>query len=209
MDESEVLELLKEIGLVVDEDSNGNFTDIHLNNIADLTFIHQDTGNKYKISVDSEGNLVSSKITDIEKLEDNAYIQQALNTTGNIRGLIGTSGAYIYKGTDGTNVNSITNNIGLNSDRLKIGAVYALQEGDEVFGCSHAYVELENTSDRDFNLDGCYLHFAKMNTSTKKVEVKHLALTGVIYSGSTYLIRGKQYVEYDSPNCFVKVSSYD
>jgi hypothetical protein len=79
MDESEVLELLKQIGIVVDEDSFGNFTDLHLNDIADLTFIHQDTGSKFKISVDAEGNIVSSKVVDLGKLEDDAYIKEALN----------------------------------------------------------------------------------------------------------------------------------
>jgi hypothetical protein len=53
---------------------------------------------------------------------------------------------------------SYTSDAGLLSDRLKIGAIYAPKKGRSVFGCSHAYVELENTSDQDINLKGCYLH---------------------------------------------------
>jgi hypothetical protein len=37
--------------------------------------------------------------------------------------------------------------VGLKSDRLKIGAIYAPIVGRTVYSCSHAYVELENTSD--------------------------------------------------------------
>jgi hypothetical protein len=44
-------------------------------------------------------------------------------------------------------VNSYTQDAKLGADRVKIGAVYAPLNTDTVFGCSHAYVELENTSD--------------------------------------------------------------
>jgi hypothetical protein len=170
MDESDLLELLKSMGIVVDEDNNGDYSNIHVNNIADLTFIHQDTGAKFKFTVDAEGNIVSTKVVDLGKLEDDTYVKSLIsssntNSNANIRGFIGTRGAYIYKEKGGSNatssnVNDITSNIGLYSDRLKIGAVYAPLDTDERFGCSHGYIELENTSDMDYNLDGMYLHFA-------------------------------------------------
>ena len=39
--------------------------------------------------------------------------------------------------------------------------------------------------------------------------VRHLALDGVIKSGSTYLIRGAQHAELDDESTFIKVTSYD
>jgi hypothetical protein len=73
---------------------------------------------------------------------------------------------------------------------LKIGAIYAPVVGRTVFGCSHAYVELENTSNQDIALNGCYLHVAIPNNNNVK-EIKTLALTGTIPAGGTFLIRGK------------------
>jgi len=56
---------------------------------------------------------------------------------------------------------SATGDIKLYSDRIKIGAFYAPAITNKVFGCSHCYIELENTSNRDFPLTGCYLHYAR------------------------------------------------
>jgi len=51
----------------------------------------------------------------------------------------------------------------LYSDRVKIGAFYAPYDTDTVYGCNRAFVELENTADCDFNLEGCYLHYTCPN----------------------------------------------
>ena len=60
------------------------------------------------------------------------------------------------------NINlSITQDAGIYSDRIKIGAFYAPYDTDNVFGCSRAFVELENTADCDFSLEGCYLHYTR------------------------------------------------
>ena len=102
----------------------------------------------------------------------------------------------------------------LYADRIKIGAFYAPYQSDvqtKVCGCSHAYIELENTSDKDFNLDGFYLYWietgALANVSNKNAE--RLALKGTLKAGGTFLIRGKQYAEFDDANCFIKVKTYD
>ena len=50
---------------------------------------------------------------------------------------------------------SLDKDAGLSSDRLKIGSFYTPLSTDIVRGCSHSYVELENTSDQDYSLEGC------------------------------------------------------
>jgi hypothetical protein len=92
------------------------------------------------------------------------------------------------------------------SDRLKIGAVYAPIPDRTLFGCSHAYIELENTSDQDINLKGCSLHVAYKEDTNK---VFKLDLTGTIKAGGTYLIRGKQYSKFEDVNTVIKVTSFD
>jgi hypothetical protein len=62
MDKEELIQTLQELGIVYGDTLN-------ISNIGDLTFIHQDSGNSYKVSIDAYGNLVSSKIQD-ETLED-------------------------------------------------------------------------------------------------------------------------------------------
>ena len=51
----------------------------------------------------------------------------------------------------------------LKADRIRIGAIYAPFTSDLIHGCSHAYIELENTSDIDYNLEGCNLHIIRFD----------------------------------------------
>jgi len=97
--------------------------------------------------------------------------------------------------------------IKLYSDRIKIGSFYAPAITNKVFGCSHCFVELENTSNKDFPLEGCYLHLAC--TVNELSKVYHLALTGTIPAGGTYLIRGAKKAEFNDPNTFIKVTTFD
>jgi hypothetical protein len=108
-------------------------------------------------------------------------------------------------------LNLYTSDAGLHSDRLRIGSFYAPKEGDTVFGCSRAFVELENTADCDFALEGCYLHLTKpgLENGSFKQTVYHLPLTGTIKAGSTYLIVGKKYAENSDSNVYLKIDSFD
>lgn len=45
------------MGIVKEDGQN-----LQINDLSDLTFIHQETGNRFKFSVDSEGNLQSTKL---------------------------------------------------------------------------------------------------------------------------------------------------
>jgi len=52
------------------------------------------------------------------------------------------------------------------------------------------------------------LHFARNNSNNVPV-VSHLALKGVLPAGGTYLIRGAKKAEFDDPNTFIKVTTFD
>lgn len=205
MEKSEIIEWLAENGIIVTEDGIEN---IRISNLADITFIHQETGQAFRFEVDSEGQLKGTKLAD-ETLEDrmNAVdwdpdkVPSDADPKSKIRGFVGSLG---YKELAATDEKK---DLGLYSDRIKIGSIYAPVAGQQTFGCSHAFIELENTSDRDFPLEGCYLHFA--TRTTKGVEEYSLALTGIIPAGGTYLIRGKQYSDFNQANTFIKVTSYD
>ena len=204
MTQEELIEILKKNGIV-------NFTEnggipLEINSIADITFIHQNTGNKFKFEVDKEGNLHSTLLSDVDmdqRVENANFNLEDLDTKL-IRGFIGT-----LHGLEAGNPLNNTGDFGINSDRLKIGAVYAPNENQKVFGCSHAYIELENTSNKDINLDNFYIHYGRQSKSSSDIIVSSLKLKGIIPAGGTYLIRGKQYSSFDQANTYIKVKTYD
>lgn len=202
MTEEELYKYLTSMGIV--KNDNG---ELSVNSLSDITFINSDTGNKYKFYTDAEGNLRSDLIQDSSTTIENRIkaIESRYTPQQDVRGLIGNlkmaeNQASFTSGKD--------TDARLCSDRLKIGAIYAPLKSDLAHGCSHSYVELENTSDSDINLTGCYLHYTKPDAMGDQV-VYHLPLTGTIYAGSTYLIRGARHAEYDDPNVYIKVKDYD
>lgn len=70
--------------------------------------------------------------------------------------------------------------------------------------CSHNFVELANLTKVDINLHGMSLQYA---ISDRDWAV--LPLEGVIRSGSTFLIRGAQCSDINSPTTKIKVNTYD
>ena len=208
MTQNEIKEWLAKNGIIVSDDGS---TPVELNQISDITFIHQATGKKFKFEVDAEGNLLSGEIPNIT-LEDrieNADLDISNKELVYGRGFVGLLGQK-EKGEQ-----NVTKDLGLYSDRVKIGAIYAPYSEDQpTYGCSHAYIELENTSDRDFQLEGCYLHYATGTSSTStsqpdNIQVYHLALHGQIPAGGTYLIRGKKYSDPEQANTFINVDTFD
>ena len=204
MTTEELIGMLKNLGIVVSTVKEGQYN-LELNDLTGVTFIHQETGKKFNIEVDSEGNLRST-------LQDNNTLEERLkniklsdiNTRGFISKLLI---AEHNKTVPAEETVDPASNAGLLSDRLKIGAIYAPKPGRNIYGCSHAYIELENTSESDFNLRGCTLHVAFQVNS--KIEVHSIKLTGTIKAGSTYLIRGKQYANFEDNNTVLKVKTYD
>lgn len=206
MTQQETIELLRQMGITTDEQNNLNLS-------SDIVFIHQDTGTKFKLHIDSEGNLSTSEITNdtLAKRIKDAFGLDAtsVGTDNKIRGFVGRLGLATQhvERAAGESAMSELSDIKLYSDRVKIGQFYAPAKTNKTFGCSHCFVELENTSNKDFPLDGCYLHLCcKVNTIPKTY---HLALKGTIPAGGTFLIRGAKKAEFDDPNTFIKVTTFD
>lgn len=204
MTEQEMIEKLQELGIVY-VDQNG----LQISDVSDITFINNDTGKRFKFGVNSEGELKSSELpqrTLAERISVLAGSGHAISEQSEIRGFV----AKLFASENNANPTA-TSDIKLNSDRVKIGAVYCPRIGNTKYGCSHGFIELENTSDKDFPLSGCYLHYLHPNeTNSAQLDVEHLALEGVIPAGSTYLIRCKQYADPKlDADVFINVDSYD
>lgn len=206
MTREEILQLLQQMGITTDSQNN-------LTLLSDLVFVHQDTGNRFKLSIDSEGNITTKGLTD-DTLANRIKTAFGINADSvgednRIRGFVGRLGLATQNVEKEASEAAMTekSDIKLYSDRIKIGAFYAPAATNKTFGCSHCYIELENTSNKDFPLDGCYLHLAK-NVEGSPI-VYHLALKGTIPAGGTFLIRGAKKAEFDDPNTFIKVKTFD
>lgn len=205
MTEQEMLDKLQELGIVYIDD-----TGLQLSDISDVTFINQNTGKKFKFEVDSEGDLKSTEIPEetlADKIAEATGRGYPISENSDYRGFI----SKLLAGSNGINPipTSSIKDLGLKSDRLKIGAVYCPLNTDVKFGCTHGYIELENSSDENIPLDGCYLHFLhQLDDGTLKTD--HLLLDGVIPAGGTYLVRCKKFADKETDaDVFISVDSYD
>ena len=218
MTQKEIINSLVEQGIISVNLINSELTDIEekydpsniitysFNNIGSFTFINEDTGNKYEFKTDAygelKGTLIKEETTFENKLKESGKL---LNDDWvSSRGFIGNYNDLI------SNISDSAADRKLKADRIRIGAIYAPLTSDLIHGCSHAYIELENTSDIDYNLEGCNLHIIRFDKSLNYY-IKHtLKLKGILKGGSTYLIRGKKYIINDNdPNCFIHVDTYD
>lgn len=203
MTESEVLDLLKKQGIIREDGE-----DLRITDLSDITFIHQDTGKKYKFFINESGDLINQEIPNDKDLLSNRVVASGVDLDSwSARGFIGRLRLAEYNKANPSNRLSETQNIGLYSDRIKIGAFYAPLDTDIVHGCTRAFVELENTSDSDFCLQGCYLHYTR--PTDDKQAIYHLPLTGTIKAGGTYVIAGAYYGSDKDENAYIKVDSYD
>ena len=238
MTPKELVEKLAQMGIIVNAEFDGdnitNFEDLKLNDISAFTLINSDTEKKYTFTVDPHGKLIgkdeSMKTIEMDiasVFTDETYDKkvESMNKFLDVVDVIGTSGnskeygwvrgftPFYLNALQGKKVApNGTSDYGLLSDRLRISSFYAPLKTDEVHGCSHSFIELENTSGVDIPLDGIYLHFYRPLIDGDEInsnKVYHLALDGVIKSGSTYLIRGAQHAEMDDVSTFIKVNSYD
>ena len=226
----ELIEKLAQMGIIVnakfdnDSDEIINVDDLRLNDISAFTLINSDTDKKYTFTVDPHGKLIGKDesmntiemnlIGEFEGSVDkmNAFLDNTNKESGKSYGWVrGFIPFYLNVLNGNVNAPNGTSDMGLLSDRLRISSFYAPLKTDVVHGCSHSFIELENTSDVDIPLDGVYLHFyiPKIDGVDNSDIVHHLALDGVIKSGSTYLIRGAQHAEMDDESTFIKVNSYD
>ena len=201
MEREEILEMLKNMGIVYEDE-----TGLHLSDVADVTFINSDTGKKFKFGVDSEGTLKGTELpeTTLKEIVTNLKNSGYLSETPQLRGFVGK----VLSGMHNIDAAGSFDH-GLNSDRVKIGAFYAPLKTDTKFGCSHGYIELENTSENDIPLDNVYLHFLHPLASGQ-LTVDSLELDGYIPKGGTYLIRCKQYADPNlDADVFIDVKTFD
>lgn len=70
--------------------------------------------------------------------------------------------------------------------------------------CSHNFVELANLTNKDINLEGMSLQYTINDRDWKVLELK-----GIIRSGSTFLIRGAQCSDMNSPTTKIKLDTFD
>ena len=241
MTPKELIEKLTQMGIIVNAefDSDNNIVSVDglkLNDICEFSLINSDTEKKYTFTVDPHGKLIGrdesmktievdlAKIFEGENFDEkvsamNEFLDIVDDSNegkeyGWIRGFIpfylNSLNGKNQWAPNGTSAAS-AGDYGLLSDRLRISSFYAPLKTDVVHGCSHSFIELENTSDVDIPLNGIYLHFyiPAIDGVEDSNIVHHLALDGVIKSGSTYLVRGAQHAEMDDESTFIKVESYD
>lgn len=221
MTDKQIVDALKKMGIIVNVECDNktgeilSLSNISLSPISDITFINNETNKKFTFTVDTEGNLVgkdnsAQTIAEfMESIGSDAGDYDTLTDYVAVRGFICdylTRRSGKYKLTDGVNK---TGDTGKNSDRLRISSFYAPITTDETHGCTHSFIELENSSDKDIPLTGIYLHFFNPSENDYTGGVHHLELDGVIKAGSTYLIRGAKHAEFDDESAFIKVKTFD
>lgn len=202
MTQTEIIEMLQDMGIVYLDDDKV----LQLSNIGDITFVNSDTNKAFKFEVNSEGDLVGTEVPNTS-LEDRieAVSSDKFSREDGYRGFI----SRLLCAENGKNAITTTSDVGLLSDRVKIGAVYCPLKTDTKFGCSHGFIELENTSSSDIQLEGVYLHYLHP-TNTANDVVEHLPLKGVLKAGSTYLIRCKKYADPETnADVVINVDSFD
>lgn len=220
MTNQEILKALAEQGIIsikfketfedVDQQyASSNIESYDLNNIGSVKFIHEETGKIFEFKTNENGELESKLIDESGTITTYLNGNNLLADYESFRGVIGQVGEILYAAANPGSTLSKTKDHILYADRIKIGSLYMPINTDIIHGCSHAYIELENTSDIDYNLTGCSLHYIHPSANNQYYIDSQIKLNGIIKGGSTYLIRGKQYTSFEDPNCFIKVKSYD
>lgn len=225
MTDKEIIQALERMGIVVNveykKDEYGDDTDeikslnnISLAPISDVTFINEETSKKFTFKVDTEGNLVGkdNSVTTIDDFMKTLGTNAGKYDVENYQAVRGFVADYLarkngtYSLSGGVNK---TGDAGKLSDRLRISSFYAPITTDERHGCTHSFIELENSSEVDIPLTGVYLHFYNPAEKEYSGAVHHLALDGVIKAGGTYLIRGAKHAEFEDESAFIKVRTFD
>ena len=185
-----------------------NIKTYKMNSLGSVRFTHEDTGKTYEYKTNAYGELESKLIQNETTLAEKLQGAIMFDDFKSSRGFVGQLGHELAQ-RNGISL-SYDSDYGLYSDRIKIGAIYGPLSTDVTYGCSHAFIELENTSNIDFNLEGCKLHYIKKSETSDYYIKYSLDLTGIIPAGGTYLIRGKKYIQNDEDsNCFIHVNHYD
>lgn len=172
---------------------------------------------KYGLNLTKIGSYIDSGTTEVEISK---YINE--HSGGSMAELVSSDGSKFDLKVDNNGelyaVKQITANklskptselvtsLGSTYDKLYINSFYCGGDNSDVHTinyCTHNFVELSNLTDKDINLEGLSLQYAKGNGAWIDV----LPLKGIIKSGGTFLIRGAECSNYDSSK--IKVEKYD
>jgi len=88
MDREDILQLLEDIGITTDDSDKLYFSEI--------TFVHQETGTKFNLEIDSKGNLRTTKISDdslLKRIKAAFRGAESIGTDNSYRGFIGRLGS--------------------------------------------------------------------------------------------------------------------
>ena len=183
---------------------------ITINDIEEINFINGDTGKEFNVTMNPYGEFNIKEILDDNKSLASEYATEISNLPGDYesdRSFVSLI-KVLKKNLD------YTKDLKLDADRVQIGSIYAPLKTDKMYGCTHGYIELFNSSDEDFYLDGCYLHYSCVDTITEQTTAENvkyykLPLKGYIPAGGTYLVRCKKYCDFGDINTYINVDKYD
>lgn len=187
--------------------SNGQLQSANLAPIADITFIHEDSNKKFKVTVDSEGNLKGTEI--VKYKEDTGNPSETSVKRGTVAYYNAGTKYETNKASDLSNVTTSSDGVSIYvlGDRVRISEWYIPNLGQTQFNCTHDFIELTNCGTVDYPLGNAVVYLLKKVDT--KYQVEKFELDGVVPAGASYLIRGKQRLDLDSEIAHMKISTYD
>ena len=219
MTDKEIIEALKRAGYVT---GAGELDSLRLSPISGITFVHTESGRKFEVGVDSEGNLTGTLA--------GAGLPADPGPATNSPALRGAVARYNIPGndvatTDPAKLTGSSRNVIALGDRVRFGSWYVPVPGQTQYNCSHDYIEVVNSGTTGYPLTGAVLvllrgRIEEVTTagpggtpiSTKylgQASFEYYRLSGDIAAGSSYLIRGAKRVDPGSPVAHIKVPSAD
>ena len=190
-----------------------------------VTLVNEDTQIAYELSVDYKGELQCKQVdyAEIPADPDAGY-------TGNeddasrygYRGAaaLKTLGSKIATTTasEVSNVEIINNEVVIKAlgDRIRFGSWYIPNKNQNVFNCSHDFIEIVNSGSFNYSLKDAILGVIYRNDVPKEEDenlygkhysIEEFPITGNIAAGSSYLIRGLS--RKPLKNSRVKITEFD
>lgn len=175
-----------------------------------ITFIHEKSGNSYEVTIDDTGTLRCIQVPKVDADkggEADIYSVRGAVARYELGSNFETIVESVYSKLQGTTQI-------LYGDRVRLSSWYRPNSGQTAFNCTHEFIELTNSSTMDYPLDNAILGIIKLEnadaaTFEQKYKLYEFSLTGMIKAGSSYLIRAKQWLDYNSSLATVKITSYD
>lgn len=204
MTEQEILEILKNAGIIT---ADNKLNSVKLNDIEQLTFTHSESGQKFNVHVNADGELLVDNITSPPQPDTYTNVNQTFRgaVAQHNMGSIFNEDNKVYYGSSA--------NPQATGDRVRFGSWYIPTNDQVTFNCTHDFIELANSGTTDYPLEGARLYIVKGDTyqiDSKQylidASLDKFILKGVIKAGSTYLIRGAKHTTKED---IIKVDSYD